>query len=129
MAVLYEDLSVGKKIVLVLDEHLSCLKLALESFGFRVVSHSKGIQDPELVPFLTGRVLVTNHDFKINALIHDFDIIDTSSIKFIDKKPDRTNETAKKIADAIRESKVHLRRDNWILTVKNDGSYSVESNV
>jgi hypothetical protein len=122
---------VGKKMVLVLDEHLSCLKASLEDSGFRVITHPKGIKDPELAPFFTGKVLVTPdiEGFKINALIYDFDIINTSSIKFIDKKADRTNETAQKIANAIRNSRAHLRKGNWILTIRDNVTYFIESNV
>jgi len=122
------ELAVRSNFTLVLDENLYVLYEALRDSGFKVLKYPKGLKDSDLVPFLTNKILITNNskDFVIDALVHDFDIIATESIKFIDDKKDRKNELAIKIASAIRESNISLRRGNWIMNLKNDGTYNLK---
>lgn len=116
------------KLTLVVDETSLGLKRSLEDSGFRVIVFKQGLKDFELIPFLTGKAIVTQNskDFTIDAIIHDFDIIGIEHIKYIDSKEDRTNETAKKIANAVRLSKFYNSRGNWFLRVLDDGKYTLE---
>lgn len=122
------ELAARSNFTLVLDENLSVLYDSLRDFGFKVLIYPKGLKDSELVPFLTNKILITNNskDFVIDALVHDFDIIGTESIKFIDDKRDRKNITSIKIANAIRETNISLRRGNWHMSLKDDGTYSLK---
>jgi hypothetical protein len=123
-----DELAARSNFTLVLDENLAALYDALRDFGFKVLSYPKGLKDSELVPFLTNKILITNNskDFIIDALVHDFDIIGTESVKFIDDRKDRKNVTASKIAKAIRESNISLKRGNWLMVLMDDGSYKLK---
>jgi hypothetical protein len=50
-------------------------------------------------------------------------VIAVEDVKFIDSKPDRTNQTVVKIAGAVRRSQLASRKGNFILRVRDDGSF------
>lgn len=126
MSSIFES-AMRSKVTIVLDENLRQLRAALEDSGFRVLEFKSGTKDPDLIPHLTGRAILTKNteDFKIDAVIHDFDIISIENIAFVDNKKDRSNETAKKIAHAVRHSGFTSKRGNWLLSIMNDGKWSL----
>jgi hypothetical protein len=121
------EMSIRSKITIVVDENLFMLKSSLEKFGFKVLTVRQGAKDDEIAENLTGRALLTKNvrDFKLDAVIHDFDIIDISNINFIDNEQDRSNKTSRIISDAIRKSEFYNKRGNWNLIIKNDGTYNL----
>lgn len=125
---IHEAAALRSKITLVIDENLLVLKSAMESYGFKVLSFRQGLQDPEIIPNLTGRAILTanSKDFLIDAVVHDFDVIAVENIKFIDDDKTRKNGTASKIASAIRESGLMTIRGNYLLTVLDDGKWKIK---
>jgi hypothetical protein len=60
----------------------------------------------------------------VNDAVHyDYDVIAVEGIKFIDSRPDRTNQTVAKIAGAIRRSELATRKGDFLLTIRDDGSF------
>jgi hypothetical protein len=57
---------------------------------------------------LRGWAILTRNssDFVDDAARYDYDVIGIEDIKFIDDKPDRTNETVRKISGAVRRSQI-----------------------
>ena len=122
------EFSLRSKITIALDENLLQLKESLRSYGFKVITFKAGSKDPELFHLLQGMAILTKNvdDFKIDAVIHDFDIISIKNIKFIDDDKTDKNATARLISNAIRESEFYNKRGNWLLTIMNDGSYGLK---
>lgn len=125
------EMSKRSKIVLIIDENLLSIKSALKDLGFKVASFPQGTRDEDMFTLLSGKAIVTQNskDFKIDAIIHDFDIVSCEQIKFIDKDVTRKNITAQKIANAIRESNLTSIHYNSILTITDDGTWSISRNI
>src|SRR6266480_2153324 len=83
-----------------LDENLRGLETALEDDGFKVVVPSPGLKDEALKRKARGWAILTRNsqDFVHDAVRYDYDIIGIEDVKFIDSKPERTNETVRKIS-------------------------------
>lgn len=107
------------KITLLIDENNLVIKEPLRGLGFKVISYTQGMPDEKLWELAEGTAIVTANakDFVVSAIVHDFDVIDISSLKFIDKEQSDKNVTARKIANAIRESTFYSKRGNWLLVV------------
>jgi len=61
---------------------------------------------------------------------HDYDVIGLEDVRFVvDDKPDRTNETVRKISSAVRRSRIGTRKGNFWLKIRDNGSYSLEQLV
>ena len=115
------------KVHISLDENLLTLKESLRDSGFKVTTFKPGTPDEELFHQMMQTFVLTKNvdDFKVEAVIYDFDIIDIRQIKFIDKEKTRTNETSKKIASAIRESGITHKKGYFQLIIKADGSWDL----
>lgn len=110
---------------ILLDENLRGLEQALEHDGFKVVMFPQGISDEILKYKARGWAILTNNskDFVDDAVRHDYDVIGIEDVKFVDDKPDRTNETVRKVSNAVRRSQLATRKGNFWLKVRNDGSF------
>ena len=118
---------------ILLDENLRGLEPALEDDGFKVVLPPQGLQDDPLKIKAKARgwaILTKNsQDFIDDAIRYDYDIIGIEDVKFIDSKPDRTNETVRKISDAVRRSKLATSKGNFWLKIRDNGSFHLEQLV
>lgn len=121
------EAAMRSKLTIHVDENSLKLVEALRDSGFKIRVVPSGVDDNELAIDFEGDVVLTANpkDFKTNAVIYDFDIISIEHIKFIDDKKDRTNETAKKIATAVRESEFYLKRGNFLLDISSDGKWKL----
>lgn len=110
------------KITILIDENNLVLKEPLRRLGFKAISYEQGMPDEKLWELAEGTAIMTANtkDFVVAAIVHDFDVIDISSLKFIDKEQSDKNTTARKIANAIRESAFYSKRGNWLLMVYED---------
>ncbi|MBV8842952.1 MAG: hypothetical protein JO307_09085 [Bryobacterales bacterium] len=120
------ELAKGAHYTIVLDEHLRALKPGLEDEGFKVVLPRQGAGDSEIKELAKGGWTIAtrnSRDFIDDALHYDYDVIAVEDVKFIDTKPDRSNQTVAKIAGAIMRSQLASRKGNFILRVRDDGSF------
>lgn len=97
------------------------LSRALEDAGFKVV-----VPDEVLKHQARGWAILTcnSKDFVDDAVRYDYDVISIEGIKFLD-----TNETVKKISEAVRRSKIGVTRGNFCLQIHDDGSFGLEQLV
>lgn len=123
-----EAFSRRSKLTILLDENIECLCAGLEDAGFKVITIEKGWSDEKIKKIAEGTAILTRNaiDFENDAVVYDYDIISIESIKFIDKKPFRSNVTVRKIEKVIRESKFYNVRGNFKITIQDNGSYDVE---
>jgi hypothetical protein len=70
-----------------------------------------------------------SEDFVDDAVRYDYDVIGIEDIKFIDSRPDRTNETVRKVTAAVRRSKLATLKGNFWLKVRDNGSFHLEQLV
>ena len=125
------ELSKQGYFTMLLDEKLRCLESALEDDGFKVVMPPQGLEDDNLKRKARGWAIVTRNsqNFVEDAVRYDYDVIGIEDIRFIDDKPDRTNDTVRKISAAVRRSQVGTRKGNFCLRVRDDGSFHLEQLV
>ena len=64
----------------------------------------------------------------IEELIEMSEPVD-EDIKFVDDKVDRTNETVRKISSAVRRSQIGIRKGNFCLKIRDNGSFHLEQLV
>jgi hypothetical protein len=116
---------------IMLDENLRGLETALEDDGFKVIVPPQGLKDDALKRKARGWAILTKNsqDFVEEAVRYDYDVIGIEDIKFIDDKPDRTNETVRKISNAVRRSKLATSKGNFWLKVRDNGSFHLEQLV
>jgi hypothetical protein len=114
-----------------LDENLRVLETALDDDGFKVVVAQQGLQDDVLKRQAKGWAILTRNskDFVDDAVRYDYDVIGVEDIKFIDDKPDRTNQTVQKISKAVRRSQIGRIRGNFLLKIRDDGSFHLQQLV
>ncbi|MBV9745866.1 MAG: hypothetical protein JO099_19050 [Acidobacteriia bacterium] len=110
---------------ILLDENLRGLESALEDDGFKVVMPPPGLKDDPLKRMARGWAILTKNskDFVDDAARFDYDVIDVEAIRFIDSKPDRTNDTVRKISQAVRRSGIGSTRGNFWLQVRDDAAF------
>jgi hypothetical protein len=132
-AIFQDQIEMSKQgyFTLLLDENLRGLASALEDDGFKVVVPPQGLDDEALKRMARGWAILTanSQDFIEHAARHDYDVIGIEAIKFIDSKPDRTNETVRKVSQAVRRSKLATTKGNFWLQVRDDGSFRLEQLV
>lgn len=118
---------------LMLDENLRVLEAALEDDGFKVIVPAPGLADDalKLKAKARGWAILTRNakDFTNDAVRFDYDVIAVEPIRFIDDKQDRTNTTVQKISGAIRRSKLATLKGNFLLIIRDDGSFHLEQLV
>ncbi len=116
---------------ILLDENLRNLKAALEDDGFKVVVPQPGLADSELKSMARGWAILTRNsqDFIEDAVRYDYDIIAMEDVRFIDDKPDRTNDTVRKISGAVRRSQLARTRGNFLLRVRDNGTFHLQQLV
>jgi hypothetical protein len=122
------DLSKQGYFTVLLDENLRTLESALEDDGFKVVLPSQGLKDEALKRMARGWAILTKNsqDFASEAVRYDYDVIGIEDIKFIDDRPDRTNDTVRKISAAVRRSQLGTRKGNFWLKVRDNGSFHLQ---
>ena len=76
-----------------------------------------------------GHTHQDSQDFAGEAVRHDYDVIGIEDIKFIDDRPDRTNDTVRKISAALRRSQLGTRKGNFWLKIRDNGSFYLEQLV
>src|SRR5437764_2382004 len=127
------ELSKQGYFTIMLDENLRGLEAALEDDGFKVVLPPQGLKDDPLKLKAKARgwaILTKNsQDFVDDAVRYDYDVIGMEDIKFIDSKPDRSNETVRKISNAVRRSKLATSKGNFWLRIRDNGSFHLEQLV
>jgi hypothetical protein len=123
-----EEVSKQGYFTILVDENLRGLTLALEDDGFKVVLPQPGLKDDAFKRQARGWALLTKNsqDFINDAARYDYDVIGVEDIKFIDDKSSRTNETVQKISNAVRRSQIGTRRGNFLLKIRDDGSYHLQ---
>ena len=116
---------------ILLDENLRGLELALEDDGFKVILPLQGLTDEALKRKARGWAILTKNsqDFIDDAVRYDYDVIGIEDIRFIDDQPDRTNETVRKISQAVRRSQIATRKGNFWLRVRDNGSFHLQQLV
>jgi hypothetical protein len=118
---------------IILDENLRGLEPGLEDDGFKVVLPAQGLGDDPLKVKAKARgwaILTKNsQDFVEDAVRYDYDVIGIEDIKFIDSQSDRTNETVRKISNAVRRSKLATTKGNFWLKIRDNGSFHLEQLV
>jgi len=120
------ELAKGAHYTIVLDENLRSLKAGLEDEGFKVVLPPEGAADEDIKELAKGGWTIAtknSKDFLDDALHYDYDIIALEEVKFIDSKPDRANQTVAKIAGALIRSQLASRKGNFVLRIRDDGSF------
>jgi hypothetical protein len=125
------ELSKQGYFTILLDENLLGLESGLEDDGFKVIAPQPGLKDEELKRKARGWAILTRNsqDFVHDAVRFDYDVIGIEDIKFVDAKPDRTNETVGKISAAVRRSQIGTRRGNFWLRIRDNGSFHLEQLV
>jgi len=125
------ELSKQGYFTIILDENLRVLESALEDDGFKVVMPHLGLKDGALKRQARGWAIVTKNsrDFVDDAVRYDYDVIGIEDIKFVDNQADRTNETVRKISDAVRRSRLGTRKGNFWLKIRDNGSFHLEQLV
>jgi len=116
---------------IMLDENLRVLESALEDDGFKVVMPRRGLKDEALKRQARGWAILTKNsqDFIDEAVRYDYDVIGIEDIKFVDDRADRTNETVRKISNAVRRSQLATRKGNFRLKIRDNGSFHLEQLV
>jgi hypothetical protein len=114
-----------------LDENLRVLEAALDDDGFKVVVTPQGLKDDVLKRQAKGWAILTRNstDFVDDAVHYDYDVIGVEDIKFIDDRPDRTNQTVQKISKAVWRSQIGRIRGNFLLKIRDDGSFHLQQLV
>jgi hypothetical protein len=122
------ELSKQGYFTIMLDENLRVLESALEDDGFKVIVPQQGLKDEALKRQARGWAILTKNsqDFIDEAVRYDYDVIGIEDVKFVDNKPDRTNETVRKISNAVRRSQLGTRKGNFSLKVRDNGSFHLE---
>ena len=114
--------------VIVLDENLLELESALSKLNMHVVTPEAGMADHKIAKkLLGGRILITKNskDFLKLAPIYDFGIIALENLKYIDPSEDQSNVTANLISDIMMEANLWSKRTAFILSVKNNKTYTI----
>lgn len=125
------ELSKQGYFTIMLDENLRALESALDDDGFKVVMPHQGVKDEDLKRQARGWAILTKNskDFTDDAVRYDYDVIGIEDIKFVDDKTDRTNETVRKVSNAVRRSQLATRKGNFWLKVRDNGSFHLEQLV
>ena len=125
------ELSKQGYFTIMLDENLRALETALEDDGFKVIVPHQGLKDEALKRQARGWAILTKNskDFTGDAARCDYDVIGIEDIKFVDDKVDRTNETVRKISSAVRRSQIGIRKGNFCLKIRDNGSFHLEQLV
>ena len=107
------------------------LEPSLEDDGFKAVVPRQGLTDEALKRRARGWAILTRNsrDFIDDAVRYDYDVIGIEDVGFVDAKVDRTNETVRKISNAVRRSQLGTRRGNFWLKVRDNGSFHLEQLV
>jgi len=116
---------------IMLDENLRGLEAALEDDGFKVIVPPPGLTDDALKHKARGWAILTRNsqDFLDDAVRYDYDVIGIEDVRFVDDKRDRTNETVRKISNAVRRSQVGTRKGNFYLRIRDNGSFHLQQLV
>jgi len=120
------ELAKGAHYTIVLDENLRSLKPGLEDEGLKVVLPPAGATDEDIKELAKGGWTIAtknSQDFLDDALHYDYDVMALEDVKFIGSKPDRTNQTVAKIAGALTRSQLASRKGNFVLKIRDDGSF------
>jgi hypothetical protein len=120
------ELAKGAYYTILLDGNLCSLEPGLEDDGLKVVLPPAGATDEDIKQIAKGGWTIAtknSQDFVDDALHYDYDIIALEDVRFIDSKPDRTNQTVSKITGALMRSQLASRKGNFVLKIRDDGSF------
>ena len=125
------DLSKQGYFTILMDENLRGLEPGLEDDDFKVIVPVQGLKDEALKKKARGWAILTRNsqDFVTEAVRYDYDVIGIEDVRFVDDKPDRTNDTVRKISAAVRRSQIATRKGNFWLKVRDNGSFHLEQLV
>lgn len=125
------ELSKQGYFTILLDENLRGLEAGLEDDGFKVVVQPQRLSDDVLKRKARGWAILTRNsqDFIRDAVRYDYDVIGVEDLKFIDDQSDRTNETVRKISAAVRWSQIGTRKGNFVLRIRDNGSFHLEQAI
>jgi hypothetical protein len=101
----------------------------LEDEGYTVHVLERGLKDDQIKKKFRGAAFITNNsrDFLNDAV--EFDIIALEELRFFDTRPEKSNETVQKIAQALRRSNLGSHKGNFVLEIHNDGSFTLKQFV
>ena len=107
---------------IMLDEILRGLEPALEDDGFKVIVPQQGLSDDELKRKARGWAVLTRNsdDFVDEAVRYDYDVIGIEDV---------TNETVRKISNAVRRSRLATLKGNFWLKVRDNGTFHLRQLV
>ena len=107
---------------IVLDEGLSALEPPLEDQGFLV---RLPFRREDIKREARGCALLTRNPeaFIYDSVRLDYDVISVENLNFMDESAENAKEAADKISGAIRRSHLGTRRGNFLLKVREDGSF------
>jgi hypothetical protein len=115
------------------DENIRVLESALEDDGFKVVMPRPESKNEALRRQGQGWAILRNNsqDFideavPYEAVRYDYDVIGIEDIKFVDGRPDRTNEIVGKISKAVRRGQLATRKGIFWLKIRDNGSFHLE---
>lgn len=110
---------------IVLDEGLFAFEAPLDDQGFLV---RPPFRMEEIKEEARGCAILTQNPeaFIYDAVRLDYDVISIDDLKFLDQGRERIKEAADKISAAIRRSRLGSRRGNFLLKVREDGSFHLE---
>jgi hypothetical protein len=125
------DLSKQGYFTILLDENLRGLEQGFEDDGFKVILLPQGLKDDALKRKARGWAILTRNsqDFVDDAVRYDYDVIGVEDIRFVDHKPDPTNDTVRKISAAVRRSQLATRKGNFFLKIRDNGTFHLEQLV
>lgn len=115
------ELSKQGYFTIMLDENLRVLESALEDDGFKVIVPHPGLKDEALKRQARGWAILTKNsrDFIDEAVRYDYDVTGIEDVKF-------ENETVRKISSAVRRSQLGTRKGNFLLKVRDNGSFHLQ---
>jgi len=125
------ELSKQGYFTVLLDENLRGLEAALEDDGFKVVVPSQGLADEALKRKARGWAILTRNsqDFVDDAVRFDYDVIGIEDVRFLDDRPNETNEIVRKVSGAVRRSQLGTRRGNFWLQIRDNGTFRLKQLV
>ncbi len=115
------ELSKQGYFTIMLDENLRVLESALEDDGFKVIVPHPGLKDEALKRQARGWAILTKNsrDFIDEAVRYDYDVTGIEDVKF-------ENETVRKSSSAVRRSQLGTRKGNFLLKVRDNGSFHLQ---
>lgn len=116
------------KITLMLHEELTALQQSLRALGFKIITMDQDLSDNHFRQIVEGNAVVVRDAkaFLKDAKAFDFDIILLQEPIDLDGDDASRDQLAEKIAAAVRQSEIYMKRGNFFLTLYPDGSWHIK---